>query len=164
MTNNRIGNQTKLTLEQTLEVLHHTAEDDKAVDDVLAPVDRDARLEAPEAEETHLVVRHLSRAKRIGVYGALLIASVAIIEAVTTVFATAPAAAPLLPLAASDKTTVALREKALAEGRAGRYEACVRDLDTAKLRDPVGDQDPPIVAAREKAERALGWLPEGDAR
>lgn len=52
-----------------------------------------------------------------------------------------------------------MRERGLAECEAGRYEPCLRMLDSAKQGDPDGDSDPRVVKAREDAKKALAPVP-----
>jgi len=56
------------------------------------------------------------------------------------------------PYASSAKE---LRELGLSQCEEGHYQPCVRFLDEAKARDPEGEKDPAVVAARSAAEKAL---------
>jgi hypothetical protein len=48
-----------------------------------------------------------------------------------------------------------IRSRALALCDRGRYAACLSQLDRAKKKDPDGDKDPKVVAARNAADKAL---------
>jgi hypothetical protein len=48
-----------------------------------------------------------------------------------------------------------IRTKALELCEGGRYAACLTQLDRAKGKDPEGDKDPKVVAARSAADKAL---------
>jgi len=58
----------------------------------------------------------------------------------------------------------ALRRSAVDACNAQRWDACLRNFDLARARDPDGDKDPLVQEYRRRAERALQGAPPAPSR
>lgn len=77
----------------------------------------------------------------------------------------APAPAPVAPTAPTPLEEAAeLRRRALQECRDGILGYCQRDLDEAAARDPAGEADPAVKAAREQLKRSHDNGPDNSKR
>jgi hypothetical protein len=167
--------QKPLTLEQTLDALHQSAEDSAALDEVLAmkseEVDAelakagvdidalDARLAVREAEIRRA---HAPVAKRRMVSARLaasLVAAATAIGGIGGSLVEGLLTASRLPLptySAPPPTAAAeLRSKGFEACGRGRFRDCLDDFNKAKALDPDGDADVEVQSARAAAESAL---------